>query len=193
MPRKTVSRTRRLTRYQRKLKTTKSIRNRKPTRIHKGKKQTKFLGGLLAVGSMIGSAVGWVTNTANAVADKALTLLGIVAGPLMTILYDLGKKGATAFKNLMLDIGSEFTKKEIDTHNIQVFITETKRKLLLKNPAFQNHDIMNDLHNLNMLCYYIDNQNAEGIPPEQYDGYRQAIANDVRAILLKFNELMKSA
>ena len=191
MPRKITNK--RPVHRQRKVKTTKTITRRsKPMRIRKGKRQTKFLGSLLAVGSMIGSAVGWVTNTANAVADKALTLLGIVAGPLMTILYDLGKKGATAFKNLMLDIGSDFTRKEINTKNIQIFITETKRKLLLKNPAFQNADIMNDLHNLNMLCYYIDNMNYEGIPPDQYEGYKQAIANDVRNILLKFNELMKS-
>ena len=153
--------------------------------------------GLLgAVGGTILSAIPNVIATLGNIGTATLSAAAIAAGFVGPPLWDgikfLSKTGFKSLYHFLVDFWRDESSDTIPTDNIKAIIVDIKKQLIHKNPELKNDPIMEDLSELNKLCFIIDSMNEEGLTAQQYDELKQKLTDDLKYIFHQFRTIMNS-
>ena len=142
--------------------------------------------------SLLPTIITWAGKAGATTLAAAAVAAGFVGPPLWDGIKYLTKTGFKSLYRFLVGIWRDETYDRIPTDNIKAIIADIKKQLLDKNPEYKNDSIMEDLSELNKLCFIIDSMNENGLTPQQYDELRQKLTDDLKFIFLKFRDLMNN-
>ena len=126
--------------------------------------------------SMLGSVVGFI--------GQAIPIVKYVSNAV-----GLGFQGYNLVKMILAKLNKNPL--DYDTRRTNQMIDTMQRKLIERNPDYQNDDIFAQFEDLRRLLYMIDNMQGSG----QIGGIDQVIANateGLKSVLVRFNQLMSN-
>ena len=158
-----------------------------------------FAGIKTLMSAVWGDIMSFIPNVASFLGDiglGALSAASLAAGFVGPALWDgvkyLTKTGFKSLYHFLVDFWKDETSDTIPTDNIKAIIVDLKKQLIRKDPELKHAPIMDDLAELNKLCFIIDSMNEEGLTSKQYDELKKKLTEDLKYIFREFREIMSS-
>ena len=151
-----------------------------------------------AIGKTISTIAEWcgpfikpAAETGKIMLGAACVVLGFVSPFIWAGARFLSKTGFSALNDFLVDLYKDTNQNQIDTKNAKKVLKDIKKRLIAKDPKFEEHSIMKQIRDLTKLCYFIENMNETGMTKIEYEDMETQLTDGIKDLLIEFGNLMK--